>query len=176
MLKTGEKLSLIENDRATLKYSKPMMGTAKVWAQMSYCDRRKVGAVLEKGGRALNTGYNGTISGQPNDCEEACALCDATGTLDDITCPKCQGHKRVTNKTVIHAEKNLIAFCAKRGIPTDGCTVYITLSPCVECASLMKQAGIVRVIYDEQYRDTSGIEFLKEIGVDVVKYSDIHNG
>lgn len=155
------------------KYSKPMMGTAKVWAEMSYCQRRKVGAVLEKGGRALNTGYNGTISGQPNECEEPCMACNETGEQDGIICIACNGMKHVTNKTVIHAEKNLIAFCAKRGIPTDGCTVYVTLSPCVECASLMKQAGIVRVIYDEQYRDTTGIEFLESIGVEVVQYKDI---
>ena len=156
------------------KYSKPMMGTAKVWAEMSYCQRRKVGAVLEKGGRALNTGYNGTISGQANECEEDCSHCDATGEKEGNICPQCQGSKTVTTKTVIHAEKNLIAFCAKRGIPTDGCTVYVTLSPCVECASLMKQAGIVRVIYDEKYRDTSGIEFLEEIGVEVIQYKSIN--
>ena len=155
------------------KYAKPMMGTAKVWSQMSYCERRKVGAVLAKGGRALNTGYNGTISGQKNECEEPCPLCAQAGIYEDTICPKCQGAKKITNNKVVHAEKNLIAFCAKRGIPTDGCTVYVTLSPCVDCASLMKQAGIVKVIYDEQYRDTTGIEFLQEIGVEVVKFSDM---
>lgn len=156
-----------------IKYAQPMMGTAHVWSQMSYCERRKVGAVLAKGGRALNTGYNGTISGQKNECEETCSLCKGEKYYQGVTCTKCQGAGRITNNKVVHAEKNLIAFCAKRGIPTDGCTVYVTLSPCLECASLMKQAGIIHVIYDEQYRDTTGIEFLKEIGVKVTKFSDL---
>lgn len=154
-----------------------MMETAYTWARMSSCKRKQVGAILEKDGRILNTGYNGTISGQDNKCEVDCAYCEGTGEEPNYitgngreSCSYCQGQGQVSNPNVVHAEKNLIAFCAKNGIPTDGCTVYVTLSPCTECASLMTQAGIVKVIYDEEYRDTSGIELLKSYDIEVTKY------
>lgn len=156
------------------KFDKPMMGTAREWADLSSCERRKVGAVLAKGNRPLNTGYNGTISGTDNNCEKSCESCNGKGFTthydNDVTCEKCQGKGVITNQFVVHAEKNLIAFCAKEGIPTDGCTVYVTLMPCVECASLMVQAGIKKVIYDEDYRDDSGVQFLKGVGVEVEKF------
>ena len=75
----------------------------------------------------------------------------------------------VTNELTLHAEQNIISFCAKNGIPTEGTTMYITLSPCKTCAKLIKQCGIKEVVYNEEYRDTSGIEFLKSVGVNVRK-------
>jgi len=143
-----------------------MMGTAYQWAKMSSCRRKKVGAVLAFDNRILNVAYNGTVSGKNNDCEIECPEC---GNDIDENCNRCQGDGIISNPHVIHAEKNLIAFCAQNGIPTKGCTVYVTLSPCIECATLMKQAGIKTVIYDEQYRDISGIEFCKNMGIEVHK-------
>jgi len=152
----------------SVKFHKPMMGTAYQWAEMSSCKRKKVGAVLAYNNRILNVAYNGTVSGENNDCELECPECSSNIQND---CSTCQGTGLISNPHVIHAEKNLIAFCAQNGIPTKDCTVYVTLSPCIECSTLMKQAGIKTVIYDEQYRDTSGIDFCSKMGLEVIKLS-----
>jgi len=159
-----------------MKFIKPMMDTAYVWAEMSSCIRKKVGAVLEKDGRILSVGYNGTISGTDNKCEKDCLDCNGSGTVssyEERRCESCQGKGIISNPNVVHAEKNLIAFCAKNGIATEGCTVYVTYSPCTECAQLMKQSGIVKVIYDEAYRDLSGVELLNSVGVDCKPIKDL---
>lgn len=135
------------------KYDKAMMNTAFIWADESYCKRKKVGAILAKKGRILSTGYNGTVTGSDNNCEEE------------------QENKLVSKNTVVHAEANAIAFAGKHGIKTKGCTVYVTLSPCIECAKIMKQHGIKKVVYGEDYRITDGIDFLKENGIKVKKLS-----
>lgn len=126
-----------------------MMLTANHFADLSYCKRKKVGAVLSDDSRIVATGFNGTIPGQPNICE-----------LDDGT----------TSELVLHAEQNVLTFCNREGIKTNGCTMFITLSPCKTCAKLMASAGINEVIYEEEYRDTSGIDFLKSIGIKVNKH------
>lgn len=166
------------------KYDKVLMNTATVWAELSSCKRKKVGAALSKDNRILNVAYNGTISGQDNACEIECEYCSGSGRLEfkncrDIenpisteTCTKCQGQGIISNPNVVHAEKNLIAFCAKNGIPTDGCTVYVTLSPCTECSQLMAQAGIKAVVYNEAYRDLAGVELCESVGMDVRKYKE----
>jgi len=125
-----------------------MMQTAALWSTKSYCKRNRVGAVLEKDGRVLVTGYNGTLSGAENDCEE----------------------DGITKANVVHAEQNIIAFAAKHGVATSGCTMYTTLSPCEECAKLIVQAGITRVIYADEYRNINGLNILAQHGVMVTKY------
>lgn len=137
------------------RYDETMLATAKLFGELSYCEKKKVGAVIAKDGRILATGYNGTISGFDNQCE----------TYDFLE------DKLVTSPFVIHAEQNVLIFCAKNGISTDGTTMYITLSPCIHCAKLIVQAGIKRVIFSEYYKDLSGLELLREAGL-VLIYND----
>lgn len=158
------------------KYDKIMMETAFLFSQESKCTRGKVGSVLAKDGRVLSTGYNGTIAGIDNDCETTCPVCNGTGEVDGnvypikVTCPRCQGGGKITNDFVVHSEQNLLMYCAKKGIPTEGTTLYITMSPCKMCAKLIASAGVVRVIYHTPYKDNEGINFLKSCNVEVEKY------
>lgn len=138
------------------RYDETMLATAKLFGELSYSEKKKVGAVIAKDGRILATGYNGTVSGFDNTCE----------TYDFLE------DKLVTSPYVIHAEQNALMFCAKNGIPTDGTTMYITLSPCATCAKLLVQAGIKRVIFLEYYKDLGGLDFLRLAGVDLL-YWDI---
>jgi len=138
-----------------VKYNKVMMKTAFIWAEMSYCKRAKVGAVIAKDNRILVASYNGTVSGANNCCEEE------------------KENELVSKNTVVHAEINAIAYAAKNGIKTDDCTIYITLSPCVECSKAIIQCGIKKVFYKTEYRDISGIEFLKENNISVEQIQDI---
>ena len=139
------------------RYDETMLATAKLFGNLSYSDKKKVGAVIAKDSRILATGYNGTVSGFDNTCE----------TYDFIE------DKLVTSPYVIHAEQNALMFCAKNGIPTDGTTMYITLSPCETCAKLIVQAGIKRVVFLEYYKDLGGLEFLQLAGVELL-YLDIN--
>lgn len=132
------------------RYDKYFMEVAKVTSQNSYARRTKVGCVIVKDGRIISTGWNGTAKGQDNNCEDE--LPD--GSL-------------VTKSNVIHAEANAISFCAKYGISTNEASLYITLSPCVNCALLLLQAGISSVYYHETYRNTDGIKLLEKSGVKV---------
>lgn len=120
---------------------------AQETAKLSYCNRRKVGAVLvsSDGRNIIAYGYNGTISGFPNVCE----LPD--GTTD--------------NKHVLHAETNAIMKAARSGQPIDGASLYVTLSPCVECAKIIIQAGIKSVTYSEKYHSQDGLELLNKAGI-----------
>lgn len=120
-----------------------LFDTAILWGSASYCKRNKVGAVLEKDGRILVTGFNGSLSGFPNECE------DNDITMDNI----------------VHAEQNIICFAAKNGIPTNNTNLYITMSPCVMCAKLIIQSGIKEVYYLIEYRDSEGIELLKKANI-----------
>lgn len=126
------------------KYDTSMIITAFTFAEQSYCKRLKVGAVLAREGRILATGYNGTITGTSNTCE-----CE-DGTTSDFT---------------LHAEQNLITFCAKHGIPTNGATIYITHSPCKQCSKLIAQSGITEVVYSTPYRDSEGLDFLSACNI-----------
>lgn len=119
---------------------------AAIWAENSYCQRRKVGALVVKEKMIISDGYNGTPSGFENVCE------DAHG---------------VTHPYVLHAEANAITKLARSGNNSDQATLYVTASPCIECAKLIIQAGIRRVVYAEQYRLTDGIDLLRRAGVDV---------
>lgn len=134
------------------KYDETMLATATLFGDLSYCEKKKVGTLIAKEGRILATGYNGTVSGFDNKCETYYAIED----------------KLVTSPYVIHAEQNVLMFCAKKGIPTDGTTMYITLSPCSTCAKLIVQAGIKRVVFLECYKELGGLEFLQLAGVELL--------
>lgn len=128
------------------KFDKSYLEMAEVWAQNSYCKRRKVGALLVKGRTIISDGYNGTPSGFENICE------DENG---------------VTKPYVLHAEANAITKVAKSGNSSEGATLYVTASPCAECAKLIIQSGISRVVYRDAYRLTDGIDLLKRAGITV---------
>lgn len=118
---------------------------AGIWAENSYCQRRQVGALVVKEGMIISDGYNGTPSGFENVCE------------DD---------NNVTKPYVLHAEANAITKLARSSNNSDGATIYITASPCIECAKLIIQAGIRRVVYGEKYRLTDGIDLLECAGIE----------
>jgi len=128
------------------KYDKAYLKIAREWAQLSYCQRKKVGAIIVKDRMIISDGYNGTPSGFENYCEDE------------------QGY---TKWYVLHAEANAILKVARSTQTCDGATLYITLSPCKECSKLIHQSGITRVVYHNDYKDTSGIDFLKRAGVQV---------
>lgn len=240
-----------------------LMKTAKLWAEESYCKRQKVGAVLAKDDRVLACGYNGTISGNENVCEEEKLFFDGkeiNSLYDVIDKVKVKFQKRrvstgishlkklrfflknlepesnsylideneynyfkgilrgkkseakikrlaefvdmteeeflinflkrkhniekrvITNEFTLHAEQNVLMYCAKNGIPTKGAELFVTLSPCKTCAKLIVQAGIRKVYFEDVYRDTSGIDFLKQfidveqIGEDEFSNCNFHKG
>ena len=135
-----------------LKFDQRYLDMARIWAQNSYCQRRQVGALVVKQGMIISDGYNGTTSGFENICE------DDNG---------------VTKPYVLHAEANAITKLARSSNNSDGATIYITASPCIECAKLIIQAGIRRVVYGEKYRLTDGIDLLQRAGIEVV-FMDIN--
>lgn len=120
---------------------------ASVWSENSYCERRKVGALMVKDNMIISDGFNGTPSGFANICEDE------------------QG---VTFPYVLHAEANAITKVARSNNSSQGSTLYVTASPCVECAKLIIQAGIVRVVYAEKYRLTDGLDLLEAAGIETV--------
>ena len=119
---------------------------AMIWAQNSYCNRRQVGALLVKEKMIISDGYNGTPSGFENICE------------DD---------ENITKPYVLHAEANAITKVAKSNNSSEGATMYVTSSPCMECSKLIIQAGIKRVVFTESYRLDDGINLLKRANIDV---------
>ena len=124
---------------------------AKIWAENSYCKRRQVGAIVVKDKMIISDGYNGTPSGFENVCEDESGL---------------------TKPYVLHAEANVITKIARSGNNSDGATLYVTSSPCIECAKLIIQAGIKRVVYSEAYRLNDGIKLLERAGIEVVSVND----
>lgn len=130
----------------TNKYDKAYLRIAKEWSLLSYCKRKQVGAIIVKDRMIISDGYNGTPSGFENCCEDGDGL---------------------TRWDVLHAEANAILKVAKSTQSCEGATLYITLSPCKECSKLIHQSGIKRVVYQNGYRDDSGILFLKKAGIEV---------
>ena len=128
------------------KFDERYLEMASVWAKNSYCKRRQVGALLVKDRMIISDGYNGTPCGFENVCE------DENG---------------VTKPYVLHAEANAITKVAKSGNSSQGATLYVTASPCVECAKLIIQAGITRVVYRDEYRLTDGVDLLRRAGIEV---------
>ncbi|MCC8112584.1 MAG: dCMP deaminase family protein [Bacteroidales bacterium] len=125
-----------------------------IWAENSYCERRKVGALIVKDKMIISDGYNGTPAGFENICE------DENG---------------VTKPYVLHAEANAITKVARSNNSSEGATLYVTASPCMECAKLIIQAGIRRVVFNELYRITFGIDLLQRAGVECVHVPDIYS-
>ncbi len=134
------------------KYDKAYLKIAKEWAELSYCQRKKVGAIIVKDRMIISDGYNGTPSGFENCCED---------------------EEGLTKWYVLHAEANAILKVARSTQNSDGATLYTSFSPCKECSKLIHQSGITRVVYHKDYRDLSGIDFLKKAGVQVELISNI---
>ena len=130
------------------KYDKAYLRMALEWAKLSYCKRKKVGAIIVKENMIISDGYNGTPSGFDNECE------DQDGN---------------TFWYVLHAEANAILKTARSNHNCNGATLYLTLSPCKECSKLAHQAGIKRLVYIDKYKDSSGLHFLEEAGVELVQ-------
>ena len=127
------------------KFDQSYIEMAGVWARNSYCKRRQVGALIVKDRMIISDGYNGTPAGFENICEE----------------------NGVTKPYVLHAEANAITKIARSGNNSNGSTLYVTDSPCIECAKLIIQAGIKRVIYSREYRLTDGVDLLRRAGIEV---------
>ena len=122
---------------------------ATIWSENSYCERRKVGALIVKDKMIISDGFNGTPTGFENVCED---------------------ENNVSKPYVLHAEANAITKIARAGNNSDGATLYVTDSPCIECSKLIIQAGIKRVVYMREYRLTDGVELLRRAGIEVVRY------
>lgn len=132
-------------DKQTLLDSR-YLRMAEIWAENSYCQRRRVGALIVKDKAIISDGFNGTPSGFPNICEDNDGL---------------------THPYVLHAEANAITKVARSNNSSDEATLYVTTSPCMECSKLIIQAGIKRVVFSELYRITDGIDLLRAAGVEV---------
>ena len=143
----------MESNAKQKKLDSRYLRMARIWAENSYCVRRQVGALVVKDKMIISDGYDGTPSGFENVCED-----------DD----------NVTKPYVLHAEANAITKLARSNNNSDGATIYITASPCIECAKLIIQAGIRRVVYGEKYRLTDGIDLLERAGIEVV-FMDINS-
>jgi dCMP deaminase len=138
-------------DEKQLAIDKRYLQMARIWASNSYCKRRQVGALLVKDKMIISDGYNGTPSGFENECEE---------------------ENDMTKSYVLHAEANAITKVAKSNNSSEGSTLYITTSPCMECSKLIIQSGIKRVVYEEKYRITDGLDLLDRARIDLVHITD----
>lgn len=134
-----------------IQLDKRYLRMAGVWAENSYCERRKVGALIVKDKMIISDGYNGTPSGFENVCE------DENGS---------------TKNYVLHAEANAITKVAKSGNNCDNATLYVTTSPCMECSKLIIQSGIKKVVFKEMYRIIDGLELLKRAGIEIIHLTD----
>jgi len=143
----------MENEQKQHNLDLRYLKMARIWAENSYCQRRQVGALIVKNKMIISDGYNGTPSGFENVCED-------------------EGN--VTKPYVLHAEANAITKIARSHNSSDGATLYVTASPCLECSKLIIQAGIKRVVYSEKYRLEDGVELLRHAGIEVVFIDDLH--
>jgi dCMP deaminase len=141
------RMGSVKNDKQ-LKLDERYLRMAMIWAENSYCVRRQVGALLVKNKMIISDGYNGTPSGFENNCEDE----------NDKTKPY-----------VLHAEANAITKVAKSNNSSEGATLYVTSSPCLECSKLIIQAGILRVVFSEPYHMNDGVELLERAGIEVIK-------
>lgn len=137
-----------------VEFDKKYLQMATIWASNSYCVRRQVGALIVKGKMIISDGYNGTPSGFENVCED---------------------EEGITKPYVLHAEANAITKVAKSNNSSDGATLYITSSPCVECSKLIIQSGIRRVVYSNRYHSTEGLDLLKRAGIEIVFIDLVNN-
>lgn len=137
------------------RYDMAYLRMAKTWAELSHCDRKQVGAIIVKDGMIISDGFNGTPSGFDNCCE---------------------AENGETHWYVLHAEANAILKVAKSTHNCQEATLYLTLSPCKECSKLVVQSGIKRVVYADAYKDLSGLNFLKEAGVETEQIQNPFDG
>ena len=144
---------MIQNNSKQFKYDKAYLRLAESWAKLSQCNRKQVGAIIVKDEIIVSDGFNGTPAGFDNCCEDENGL---------------------THWYVLHAEANAILKVAKSTNNCKGSTLYLTHSPCRECSKLVLQSGIRRVVFKEAYKDPSGVDFLKNAGVEILHISDIH--
>lgn len=128
------------------------MQVARVIAARATCSRLAVGAVLTRDGRVVATGYNGAPAGMPH--------CSHDG-----------GEQRCLR--AVHAERNVVGFAARHGVRTDGTTLYLTHAPCLDCATVLLAAGVVRVVYGETYRTLDGVDYLQGCGIDVSQFLEV---
>ena len=142
-----KKYIVMKTKEKELMLDKRYMQMARIWAENSYCERRKVGALIVKNKMIISDGFNGTPSGFENVCED---------------------ENNVSKPYVLHAEANAITKVARSNNSSDGATLYVTASPCIECAKLIIQSGIKRVVFGEHYRITDGIDLLKRAGIEVI--------
>ena len=143
---------MTDTDQKKEAFDKRYMRMACIWAENSYCERRKVGALIVKDRMIISDGYNGTPAGFENVCEDG---------------------NNVTKPYVLHAEANAITKVAKSANNCDGSTLYITAAPCIECSKLIIQAGIKRVVYAEEYRSEEGLNLLRRVGIECVHYDEV---
>ncbi|KAA6338962.1 dCMP deaminase [termite gut metagenome] len=136
-----------EKEKKQLEVDKRYIRMAAIWSENSYCQRRKVGVLVVKDNMIISDGYNGTPSGFENVCED---------------------ENNVTLPYVLHAEANAITKIARSNNSSEGATMYVTASPCMECAKLIIQAGIKRVVYSEQYRLDDGMQLLQRAGIKMI--------
>lgn len=139
-------------DTKQLKYDKAYLRIAREWSKLSHCQRRQVGALIVKGRMIISDGYNGTPTGFENFCEDE------------------EGY---TKWYVLHAEANAILKVASSTQSCKGATLYITMSPCKECSKLIHQAGITRLVYQTDYKDNSGLQFLEKAGVELQQVTEL---
>ena len=143
--------SILKNMTKQQQLDERYMRMAQIWSENSYCKRRKVGALLVKDKMIISDGYNGTPSGFENNCED---------------------ENDMSKAYVLHAEANAITKIARSNNSSNGATLYVTASPCIECAKLIIQSGIIRVVYGEKYRIMDGVDLLEQAGIEV-KYLEI---
>jgi dCMP deaminase len=143
-------MSLISSEKQK-QFDKHYLEMAAVWSKNSYCNRRKVGALIVKDKMIISDGYNGTPAGFENDCED---------------------EDNITKAYVLHAEANAITKVAKSGNNSLGGTLYVTTSPCIECSKLIIQSGIKRVVYLDEYHNTAGLDLLKRANIEVVHLTE----
>lgn len=155
------------------KFDTKYLRMAKIWAENSYAERRKVGCLIVKDNMIISDGYNGCPSGFENKCEDErridtkrCVFCEQEH------CEGCDNIETFTKPYVLHAEANAITKLARSGNSSEGATLYVTLSPCMDCSKLILQSGIVRVVYIEKYRITDGLDLLERAGIDVVQIEE----
>lgn len=138
-------------NRKQKQFDKHYLEMASIWAKNSYCKRRQVGALIVKDKMIISDGYNGTPSGFENECED---------------------ENYNTKAYVLHAEANAITKVAKSGNNSCGATLYVTTSPCIECAKLIIQSGIIRVVYLNKYNKTEGLDLLLRAGIEVIYFKE----
>ncbi|MDE6311127.1 MAG: dCMP deaminase family protein [Muribaculaceae bacterium] len=144
----------MSNEDKKLLLDKRYLRMARIWAENSYCERRKVGAIVVKDQMIISDGYNGTPAGFENVCED-----EQTG---------------LTKPYVLHAEANAITKVARSNNSSEGATLYVTASPCLECAKLIIQSGIRRVVFNELYRLSDGIDLMRRAGIECIHIDELN--